>query len=149
MLPHNWGILIVIVLVLIFAGRYWSTYNQKMYEDYLEGFWIAEQDEFCKESGIASMMIYFGQADKKGGKQSRECYVVMLPDVEAQPFTLTYTCGRAPPRVGPYEITADCTFEEKNIWADKVNVAFDVRTGYLSVYADGTRYARVHKAHEL
>lgn len=149
MLPHNWGLLIVIVLVMIYAGRYWSSYNVKTYEDYLEGFWIAEQDEFCEKSGITSMMIYFGQADTKGSKRTRECYVVMLPDVEAQPFTLTYKCGYAPPRVGPYEINADCAFEEENIWANKVRITFDVRTGYLSVDANGTRYARVHKAHEL
>lgn len=148
--PQKVLLSLVIVLVIWLCYK-WFTYQTATYERYLEGFWIADSDEFCEEVEVDSIMIYFGpsSAGTKRGSVQRECYVIMTPEVESQAFTLSYKPQWASPACTKYKIKCEVTFEEEQIWEDTVEVCFDMRTGYLSVCSNDTKFAVVHKEHSL
>ncbi len=149
--PLTWktALFIAIIVCLILMYK-WSTYNTSTHENYLEGFWIADGDDFCEQAEIDSMLIYFGPSKPADGKRvKRECYVVITPDIENQAFTMSYKPTYASPALGSYELDCQIDFEEDALWDEKVKVAFDMRTGYLRIYSGETKWARVHKEHSL
>jgi hypothetical protein len=136
--------LLLVVLYIFFCT------NVAEYENYLEGFWLAEQDDFCEGVDVDSILIYFGPATvSKTGVYRREGHLVMTPEVENQGFTIEYRRGWGGPTVGPYKIHATVKFEEEQVWDDNVCITWDMRSGYLSVTNRDTKFARVHKQHNL
>lgn len=62
-------IALVVLLWYIFAN---STKSQCISE--LNGMWIAD-DEFCQESGIEAMVVYFGDG---GANRSKLCWILIM-----------------------------------------------------------------------
>jgi hypothetical protein len=136
--------LLLIVLYMFFCV------NVAEYENYLEGFWLAEQDDFCEGVDVDSILIYFGPATvSRTGVCRREGHLIMMPEVENQGFTIEYRRGWGGPTCGPYKIQAHVTFDEEQVWADDVFISWDMRSGYLTVTNRDTKFARVCKQHSL
>lgn len=138
--------ILIIVLIILYV---FATWNISANEDYLYGFWVAENDEFCQNSEIDSMMLFIGEPDKGWIKSSRNCYLIIMNDICNQGLTLTYMRGWAGPGIGKYNISARAEFDTEQIWDDNVNLSIDIRNGTLIITGrEDTIYAKLVKMHD-
>lgn len=136
---------IILVIILIYK---FATWNVGTYEDYLYGFWVAEDDEFCEQSEIQSMLLFVGENDMSWGKNTRQCYLIIMDDLCNQGLTLTYRSGWAKAGIGKYKIKAGAVFDTEQIWPDEVVITVDMRSGVLTVRDGDTLLAQVTKQHD-
>ncbi len=144
---YAYAIALVIVIFVVYGLASWNT---STYDDYLYGFWVAEGDEFCQNAEIESIMVFMGEAENGLRSRTRTCYIIIMNDMCNQGFTLTYVPGWAGPGIGKYQITADVTFEEEQIWTDKVNINVDMKTGTMEITSADSDvvYARLSKQND-
>jgi len=137
---------IIIVIVLIY---YVSWRNTNSYEDYLYGFWIAEDDDFCDEADVDSIMLFVGESSGWYNK-SRTCYLIIMNDICNQGITLNYHSGWCGLGLGKYKIAATAVFDECQIWDEDVNIIVDMSNGCMHITdMDDKVYAVLHKQHEV
>jgi hypothetical protein len=144
-------LIILFILLIYFTQSYMRHINTDTYEDYLYGFWTADES-FCEKSGIVSMLIFIGAAETAGSVATRTCYIVIMDGLCNQGFTLVYPLGCAGPRLGPYKISAEVQFdgaELEDIWPENVNISVDIETGTMKIYDDDEVYAEVIKQHDI
>lgn len=140
---------IFIIIIVIYVICTWNT---SLNEDYLYGYWTADDDEFCDISDIDSMMLFIGKPSASTISSTRErlCYLIIADDIYNGGITLTYTPGWSALSVSKYRIRANVTFDETYaIWPEYVNIDVDIRNGTLTIHNDETIYARLHKQHEI
>jgi hypothetical protein len=140
----NAPIICVVVVILIIVIYFIVYYNTSNYEDYLYGFWVAEGDAFCDDAEIDSLLLFIGE--KKNNK--RECYLVIMPDVVNQAFTMTHSSSMAGPGISDYKVSAGVEFEEDQIWPDNVDIKVDMRDGTIKIYSSDTMYVNAQKQHD-
>jgi hypothetical protein len=132
----------LLVVITLYVILHWNT---DVNEDYLEGFWVAE-DAFCEEAEIESLLLYIGE--KKNGK--RQCYIVISDDITNQSFTISYYRGFSGPGVSTYKIRAKAEFESEQIWDDgTVDISVDMRDGSIRIFDGDKLYVRARKQHEV
>lgn len=137
-------IIIVVIILLIYAAACAHTAD----EEYLYGFWVADDDEFCEESEIDGMMVFIGEPNRGWFTTERCCYIVIMNDLCSQGFSINYSppwpglCG------GEYTITASVTFDEETIWPESVKITVNMQNGTLKVHSGDTIYAKLTKQHE-
>lgn len=141
------AIAIVIIILLLYLVQ-----TRRANDDYLYGFWVAEGDEFCEESGVDSMLVFIGPAESGWFKTKRTCYIVIMNDLCNQGFTLEYTQGLLPNfgssvNFGP-SFSAAVVFDEENIWEDNVSISIDAQRGTMKIYSGDTIYAKLTKQHD-
>lgn len=137
---------ILIAAFVIFVIIYLIThYNTSTYEDYLYGFWVAEDDAFCDDAEIDSLLLFIGRREDG----VRNCYIVVTPDISNQPFTLTHSNSMAGPGVSTYKINAEAKFEEDQLWDDNVTIECNMVDGTMRVYSGDTLYVRATKHHDI
>ncbi len=151
MITYFTAFVIVLILIVLYKFAMWNT---STYEDYLYGFWAAEDDEFCESSDIESMMILIGESECGWTGTSRTCYIVIMDDICNQGFTLSYRPGWSGIGVGRYRINACVQFDDEQIWADRVCIDVDVRMGTMKIHGVNEKgkkivYAKLHKQHEI
>lgn len=130
--------IILIIIIII--------YNTSLNEEYLYGFWVAD-DTFCEKSDISSMMIFIGTARWNWLTKTRTCYVIIMDDLCNQGFTITYRPSLF--NLGTkYTIYADVKFDEENIWEDHVNIETDIYSGSMKIYRGDMMYAKLYKQHD-
>lgn len=118
-------------------------------DEHIEGYWIADDTEFTKNAGIDSMMIYIGPRTQAIPWISRECYVVIAPDVANDGFKMSYWQSWNLNK-NKYEITATIIFEEDdNQLPNLATWSVDALKGTLTITKDKKVYARLTKQHEL
>lgn len=139
-------IIIVILIILYFA----ISSRNKPYEDYLYGFWLAE-DSFCENSDIDSMMLFVGEAEKSTlfSACERNCYLIIMNDMCNQGMTLTYKSGWAPLSIGKYILSANVKFDDEQIWTEQVKICIDVISGTMKIYTNDIIYAKLLKQHDI
>lgn len=139
----------VVVVVIILVLYNLATWNTNTYEDYIYGFWVAENDDFCEASEIDSMLLFIGRADHGFWSTTRTCYLIIMNDMCNQGLTLTYTTGWAGIGIGKYRIVADAKFDDEQIWDSRVVIEADMRKGMLRITGtDDTVYAVLNKQHD-
>lgn len=139
------GLAAAIVFVLILLYCY--TVNN---DDYIEGFWVADNDAFTDRAGIKSMMVYIGKdSGTEWLRTARECYVVINDNVANEAFTMRYwRSWNMRPR--QYEIRPDLQFDGvAAIWPDAAEWKFDVKNGTLKIMDSTTIYAELYKNHDI
>lgn len=136
------AIAIVIILIIIYC---YCTWNTSLNEDYLYGCWLADDDEFCDESDMKSMMLFIGDYDSG----ERLCHLVIMDDICNQGFSIKYRPGWSGPTVGKYRIYTKATFDEFPIWPEDIVIDIDIRRGTMVIHSDGTVFARLNKQHEI
>jgi len=139
------GILIAVVVIIIF---FITARNVVSYEDYLYGFWVAENDDFTEDSEISSMMLFVGRADG-WFRKTRPCYLVIMDDICNQLITLKYWRGWGSPIHGKYRIHASVECTDIGIWPETVVIDIDTMRGKMRVHSDGVLLADLHKQHEI
>ncbi len=135
---------IVVVIILILVSAKWNTAT---FEDYLYGFWLAEDDEFCAESDIKGMLLFIGEPTG-WFSTTRVCYLVIMDGLCNQSFTMNYWSGWAGIGIGKYTISSALTFDNESVWPERVNMSIDMSSGLLKVYAGDTLYAKLVKQHD-
>lgn len=139
--PVLYAVIVIVVLVVV----YWIThYNTTEYEDYLYGFWVAEADAFCEDAEIDSLLMFIGE--KENG--IRNCYLVIMPEIANQSFTLSHGTSMAGPGISNYEVKAAVSFDEEPLWPDEVNINVDMRDGTIKISSGDTIYVRAQKQHD-
>jgi hypothetical protein len=139
---YKWIACAVVIFLLVVTAVY--SWNVQTYEDYLQGFWVAD-DQFCAESDIEGMMLYISAATAGVLRSSRTGYIVISNDKSNQTFKMNYRRGWGGPSVGRYSIYADITFEDDQLWPKSVWCCADIKRGTLRIYKDKTIYARLFK----
>jgi hypothetical protein len=137
--------ILVIILVLYGAG----TMHTSTYEDYLYGAWIAEGDDFCEDSEIASMTLFIGAAERGWTKTTRQGYLIIMNDLCNQGLTLTYRRGWSGPFVSKYTISAHVEMDDEQLWPSDVTIEIDMRSGLMRIHDGETVYARLYKQNEI
>jgi hypothetical protein len=136
------SVIIVVVLLIIY------TYAINA-DDHLEGYWVADDNEFTDNAGIESMMVYVGEKTGRFPRISRECYIVISPDVANDMFTMKYwkSWNLSPNK---YEITPTLEFDndDAQIPTDASWIV-DISRGTLTITKDKKIYAKLYKQHEL
>lgn len=157
---------IAAVIVLIFVIYYIATWNTNANENYIYGYWSADDDEFCDESDMSSMMLFIGEAESSFGRVTRQCHIIITDDIYNGGFTMNYKRGWAGPTIGKYNINVGLEFEDavtdvdnggsgsdststESLWPDNVMFSFNMTNGTLLVHSGEMVYARLHKNHEI
>jgi len=141
---YIWAILVIIILLFYKL----ATWNSSSYEDYLYGFWTAEDDEFCESSEIDSMLVFIGEDEVGWRHTTRTCYIVIMDNMANQGFTIKYKPGWSGIGIGKYKVNATVEFDDEDLWGDNVCVEVDIRTGTMKIYDDTTIYAKLTKQHD-
>ncbi len=136
---------IIVVILLILVSAKWNT---STFENYLYGFWLAEDDDFCAESGIKGMMLFIGEPTGRLST-SRVCYLVITDGLCNQSLTMDYWSSWAGIGIGKYTISPSLTFDDENVWPEKVDITVDMCSGLLRIYAGDTLYAKLVKQHDI
>lgn len=146
---------VVVVLFIIYTLATWTTAPN---EQYIGGFWMADDDEFCEDSDIGSMLLYIGDPVLSFGTVSRDCYIVVTDDVYAGGFTMKYRKKYAGVSIGKYNISSEIVFDDEpennsedvtTIWPHNVEMTFDILAGTLLVTHNDMIYAKLYKNHEI
>lgn len=144
------AIIIIVVILIIFYNIF--NWNTQSYEDYLYGCWVAEDDAFCEEADIDSMMIFIGEPERKWtGSVVRNCYIIIMTDMANDGFTLSYTPQWGGVGVGKYSVKAKVQFDEDQLWDENVTISMNVLKGTMKIISDdgSTVYARLNKQHDI
>jgi hypothetical protein len=151
-------ILIIIVICFLYIGSTILSWHTSTYEDYMYGFWTADNDAFCVKSGIDNMMLFIGEPvqqtfkEKCQGRKTRPCYLVIMNDIANMPFDLTYTTARTGPSVSNYiiegNIIPNAAYTGESPWPADATFYFDMNNGSLKIKADGHNYAILLKQHD-
>jgi len=150
-MPSHYIYGFLVVLVILYIGCTWNT---RAYEDYLYGFWTAADDEFCDNSEIDHMMLFFGKSEGCFTK-SRTGYLVIMPDMFNGAFTIEYKTGWSGMSVvdGSYTITAAATFEDEQLWPETITITIDILHGTMMIRGcngdDDQVYAMLQKQHDI
>lgn len=139
----NIGILVVIVIVLIY---WYFTLRAESFDDYLYGFWLADQDEFCESTGIKSMFIFVGD---KGAQGDRPGHIIISDDMSNQSFVLRATPGWCTLTSRKNTMRANIAFDDEQIWPADVMIDVNMSTGEMKIHSDGVLYAQVLKQHDV
>jgi hypothetical protein len=141
------GFIIVVLIYFLFTS------GTTAHEDYLHGFWLADDDEFCEIVGINSMLLFVGETDSSWThwmSHQRECHLVIMDNECNQGLTLNYTAGWKISGCGDYTITANVCFEEEQIWPDYVTISINMADGIMRIIGtDDVCYAKLYKQHNL
>lgn len=145
-------IAIVIFLIILFCLR---SYNTKVYENYMYGFWIADGDEFCFRSNINSMLLFLGEDTPGWFKSHRIGYLIITDGICEQGLKLTYRRGWAGPNAGnDYRIKADVEFIDDNDnivdgpWESPITLTMSMACGSMRITGpDNSIYAELTKQH--
>ncbi len=129
-MEHFAAILIVVILILMQLSA-----GNQLREDFLTGYWVADNTYFCDDSGIDTMMLYIGE--QKGFiSSSRECYLIITPDdIANDNFTMSYwrSISWSNYTVN-YNTVHICSKNEDFIWnGKKIKLQFDVISGRLTL----------------
>lgn len=140
----------LLILFIVIITYYAASWNVSYNEYYLYGFWVADNDEFCTDSEIESMLLYVGESDRKGGKTTRLCYIIIMNNICQQGLTLSYTPSWSNFITGlnSYTINAKVEFDEEDIWPEFVNIDINLLNGSMKIHHDGTIYAKLVKQNE-
>lgn len=138
----------LIIIIIVFVLYNMSSRNVCAYEDYLYGFWVAEGDDFCDDSGIESMLIFIGEPENDWASVTRKCYIIIMNDLCNQSFTMEYRKGWSSIDILNYKINIDSTFDDEEIWPDNSVLDVDMRTGVMKIYKNETLYAKLTKQND-
>jgi hypothetical protein len=133
------------VIVLIF---YFYLINA---DEYIEGYWVADDTAFTDKAGITSMMLYIGPKNNTSWfttKISREIYLVITPDVANQGGTLTYS-REWNINKNYYQIKGDSAFDDEESIPNEAIWKFNILKGELVIIKDEKVYAKLYKQNEL
>lgn len=145
------AIICVCVLVVLYVL---AIYNQSAYEQYLTGFWSAENDEFCDDSGIESMLLYVG-SPTGWTSATRRCYLIITDDICNQLVTMSYRRGWSGIGISKYNIAATLDFQDDDsdksdpVMPPRVSVCVNMLDGTLEIRDNEKVYARLHKQHDI
>lgn len=136
---------LISIILLIFIIYHLSYYNTNNHEDYLYGFWVAEADEFCDEAEIDSILLFIGERKNN----ARECYLVIMPDISNQSFTIKYKPSSAGFGISNYCVSAEVEFEDEQLWDDKIKIETNLLEGTIKIYSEDTIYLKAQKQHDI
>lgn len=145
------GIIVVVLIILIFYSI--INWNTSAYEDYMYGCWLAEDDDFCDDAEIDSMMVFIGEPTKEGifGRNViRNCYIIIMTDMANEGFTLEYVPSWGGIGFGKYTVRAKTCFEDETpLWDEEVNITIDPRNGTMIVRNGEKVFARLNKQNDI
>jgi hypothetical protein len=132
-----WYYVIIVLIIVI--------YHNYIYEQYIYGFWVADDNEFCHQAGIKSMLLFIGEPTGVM-YTTRTCYIIIMDNMSNQSFTLQYIpFGWF---IGKYRIYANVEFSDEQIWESRVCIDVNMTNGTLEISAGDIVYARLTKQHE-
>ncbi len=142
------AVVCVILIVLLYCS---ATYHQSTYEQYMTGYWVASNDEFCDSAGVTSILLYLNNPNTQSSllKQSRDGYLIITDDVCNQPITITYKRGWANPSLSKYHVYADITFSCEDVMDSRVEICVDMMAGQMIIKNDTETFAKLYKQHEI
>lgn len=135
---------VIIVLLIFVIAR--SSYDAC---EYLYGFWAAEDDDFCEDSGIKSMMLFIDRGSRGFFSRTRQCYIIVTDGFTQQEFTMRQKYALSSPFSSRWRTTAEVEFDDEQIWPKNVNVEVDRGAGTLTIHDGETVYARLYKHHDI
>lgn len=143
------AIICVCVMVILYVV---ATYNQSAYERYLTGFWSAENDEFCDDAGIESMLLYVG-APTGWLSSTRSCYLIITDDICNQTLTMSYRRGWSSIGIGKYNIAVKLDFDHDDtkdaVMPQHLSMCVNMLDGTLVMRDHDKVYAQLHKQHDI
>ncbi|QYB17455.1 hypothetical protein PV-S19_0091 [Pacmanvirus S19] len=140
----------IIIVVIIFILYNIVTWNVNSYEDYIYGFWVAEDDEFCEDSEIDSMLLFIGKHEDSWCSRQRTCYLIIMNNICAQGLKIDYKTGWSGIGIGKYKIKCGVEFDDEQIWDENVEIIVDMLSGTMKIIGyDGTLYAKLNKQHDV
>lgn len=146
MISYYYAIIIFIIIIALYNTFTW---NVSAYEDYLYGFWVANNDEFCAASEIESMLFFVGESSDNWFTRERTCYLIIMNNFCNQGLTLTYKTGWAGIGIGKYQVIANVEFDEEQLWDNPVSIYVDMKSGEMKIHGpDDTLYAKLSKQHD-
>ncbi len=140
---------VLIAIAIIFVLWIVFTWNVSINEDYLYGYWTAEDDDFCEDSDISSMLLFIGEPNAGWRSSQRTGYIIIMNDLCNQGFTLDYTRGWSSISLNKYHIKANVQFDEEDIWPECVDIEIDISMGTLRIYSEDVIYAQLTKNHDV
>jgi hypothetical protein len=145
------AVIIIFIILIIFYNIF--NWNTRAYEDYMYGCWVAEDDAFCEDAEIDSMMIFIGEPESKGifGSTVRNCYLIIMTDMANDGFTLQYSPQWGGVGVGKYSVHAKVCFDEDQLWDENVLLTINVIKGTMKIRGKDSDmvYARLNKQHDI
>lgn len=133
-----------LIIVVILTAWYWSNWHS--HSAYLYGFWTADGDAFCEESGVDTMMLFIGE---NGAGGCRTSYLVITPDSCNQGMEL-YTRGVWWCFGDSYVWRTRVVCDDVPIWPEYVNITVSKADGTLRIVDDdGVLYASLTKQNDI
>lgn len=134
--------------IIIFFIVYFYLINA---DEHISGYWVADDTQFTEKADINSMMLYIGEESKTSLfslKITRECYIVISPNIANQGFTMKYSRSWNSHK-NHYEILPDLEFDDEEVIPSSAKWSFDILKGELIITKDDKVYAKLHKQNEL
>lgn len=142
------GLIIVLVVIILFYTI--LNWNTSAYEDYIYGCWVAEDDDFCEDADIDSMMVFIGKPERAGIRSvRRNCYIIIMTDMANEGFTIEYVPAWGGIGFGNYSIRAKTCFEDDGLWDEEVTIVVDPRKGLMTVRNGDKVFARLCKQNDI
>lgn len=137
--------MIIIFAIIVTILWLYSINNDK----YIEGFWLAQDDDFTERANIKSMMLYIGPATGFL-KLSREIYLVITDSVANTGAKINYFQALNCTRDG-YEIvpTIEWDTDETELMPSGSTWSFDFAKGSLKIAKDKKVYAELYKNFDI
>lgn len=138
---YKLAIFIIIVLICI-----WVYSHDSFTEDYLYGYWYAEDDEFTEKAGVNSISLFIGEP-AGFPKTSRDAQIILDNEI-TDGLRIEYWR----PHVGrAYQMHAKVEFDSHQLWPEYVTIKVDVIRGRMTIKGreDGLVYARLYKHNEI
>jgi hypothetical protein len=146
------AIWVVIVIIILFIIYYTISWHTDTYEDYMYGFWTADNDAFCTKAGVESIMLFIGAPEQRTfkGRTTRPCHLLVMNDIENVTFDLTYNKSPSSPSLTkPYQVVGDMKFHDKTQWPDDATFIFDMRNGSLKIKSGAKNLGILLKQHDI
>lgn len=136
-------------IFIIFIIFYFYLVNA---DEHIGGYWVADDTAFTDKADIKSMMLYIGDKTKTSPfswKTTRECYIVIAPNVANQGFSMKYSRAWNSNK-NIYEIIPELTFDDDDdVLPSLAKWHFDIVKGILTITKDDVVYAKLYKQNEL
>lgn len=148
------AIAVIVVIVIIIIWSISSGNSSAAIDEHMTGCWVAP-DDFCESAEIGSMMCVFDKpsAGWLGGADSREGYIVILPNGVKSPMNMKYVSCKHTDQY-ECEIRAIITFDDGPDWGtEPVSLRIDMRRGAMTISGerDGVKtvYARLYRQNDI
>ncbi len=143
------GIAVLFLLIIIIIWCYTRKNNSKIYNDLMEGLWIAN-DDFCNRSEIDGMLVFIGPSDDGWfSSENRRIYIIMNASNKIalnEKFEMNLSgFGLGGSNINKTFKLTDLSGKKSSIFPAEMIMKLDLGLGKMSWEFDDTTYAELYK----